>query len=163
MKPKTNLIGRQFGRLTVTTLAPTRGHHTYWECQCACGGSTIAEASALNRGKWRSCGCLRNESSARRKPATKHGDHKTAEYRAWQNIHYRCSNPKSPSWKYYGAIGITVCKRWRKYANFIADMGRRPSAKHSIDRHPNNAGHYRPSNCRWATAKQQANNRRARK
>ena len=75
----------------------------------------------------------------------------------------RCYNPNNPDFQYYGGRGIRVCERWRtSYKNFIADVGPRPSPKHSIDRYPNNDGDYKKSNCRWATAEQQRNNQRPR-
>ena len=70
----------------------------------------------------------------------------------------RCLNPNSKDYSYYGARGITICKRWDKFENFLADMGRRPSALYTLDRVNVNLG-YRPSNCRWATRKVQAQNR----
>ncbi len=83
------------------------------------------------------------------------------EYRVWAAMKRRCQNPNVKAWKYYGARGISVCDRWKNsYHNFIADMGHRPSKEYSIDR-INNDGNYEPSNCRWATAKQQAANKRA--
>lgn len=71
----------------------------------------------------------------------------------------RCSNSNNPGYKDYGGRGITVCQRWLKYENFLADMGRKPSPQHSIDRIDNEAN-YEPSNCHWATNRQQANNAR---
>ncbi len=87
---------------------------------------------------------------------------KTAEYACWIGMRRRCYVPTDRSFDLYGGRGITVCDQWRaSFANFLADMGPRPSPKHSIDR-INNDGNYEPDNCRWATASQQVSNRRSR-
>lgn len=83
------------------------------------------------------------------------------EYAAWAGMKVRCYNSGDKSYKWYGARGIRVCDRWRKsFANFLSDVGPKPSDKHSIDRYPDNDGDYKPSNCRWATKSQQEFNKR---
>jgi hypothetical protein len=90
-----------------------------------------------------------------------HGKSHTAESRVWKGMIQRCTNPKRRGWERYGGRGITVCERWRaSFADFLADMGARPSPKHSIDRIDND-GHYEPANCRWATKHEQGSNTRA--
>ena len=85
----------------------------------------------------------------------------TVEYRAWCRMRARCNNPKQRDYRYYGARGIKVCERWNDYRNFLADMGRRPSPKLSLDRIDND-GHYEPGNCRWTTQSEQVRNQRHR-
>lgn len=91
-----------------------------------------------------------------------HGQSRTPEYKVWIAIKERCYNPNSEKYSLYGGRGIRVCDRWRhSFQNFINDMGKRPSPKHSLDRFPNNnTGHYEKENCRWATQKEQTGNTR---
>ena len=90
---------------------------------------------------------------------TTHGLSRTPEHQAWIGMRQRCLNPHGPAYHHYGGRGITVCRRWRHFVNFLADMGPRPSRKHSLER-TNNAKGYNPANCVWALQRQQCNNTR---
>ena len=89
-----------------------------------------------------------------------HGLSRTPEYRIWNSMIARCCHAEDSHYKYYGARGITVCERWRKFENFLADMGVKPSPLHTVERIKNDSG-YEPSNCKWATKKEQQRNTRA--
>jgi hypothetical protein len=118
--------------------------------------------SNFMRGTPRSCGCRTGAIISEAKTThgcAGHGAARRPEYRTWSQIIQRCGNKNNPAYKNYGGRGITVCKRWRKFENFFSDMGPRPSVQHSIDRTDNNKG-YTPSNCRWATRKEQTRNTR---
>lgn len=115
----------------------------------------------LTRGLSKSCGCLNSEITAARNVAgATHGGCGSPEHEAWHAIIQRCTNPGARDYHNYGGRGIRICKRWLRFENFIADMGKRPAPGYSIDRFPDNDGNYEPRNCRWATKLEQDRNRR---
>jgi hypothetical protein len=150
-----NIIGRRFGKLVVAAYShTTQNRKACWKCKCDCGRVVILRGNDLLSGRTKSCWCWKTADVSR------HGESKHDIYRIWAGMKQRCNRPKTRSYKYYGARGVIVCERWIKsFDAFLKDMGPRPSKRHSIDR-INNDGNYEPENCRWATAKQQAANKR---
>lgn len=155
--------GQRFGRLVFLRFAGRKSGNGYWWLRCDCGVEFIAYGGNVTRGLTRSCGCLHSETTSQ--AARTHGEtvafSKSPEYACWVQIKTRCYNPNYIEFHLYGGRGIRMCDRWREsFEAFLADMGRKPSPAHSIDRYPDPDGHYEPSNCRWATATQQAQSRR---
>jgi len=165
-----DLVGERFGRLVVQGRAEHASPGAYWKCNCDCGGTTIVRSSHLRGGATESCGCLQKERSSA--AAVRHGGCGTPEHDTWRSMLSRCYNPNVERYPIYGGRGIRVCSGWRAdFAAFLADMGKRPSQAHSIDRKDSDGnyscGHCSEciasgwtANCRWATVAEQQRNRR---
>lgn len=164
-------IGDKFGRWIVLAAAPSRfytdasgkyrSEHRRWLCQCHCGTKREVAEAAIRNGMSTSCGCYNRERSiaANKTHGEVVGGKATPEYHTWQAMLDRCRNPRNKRYADYGARGISVCPRWHAFENFLVDMGRRPSSRHSLDREKNELGYF-PENCRWALPGEQMTNRR---
>lgn len=158
-KNRMDLATKTFGRLTVLREADHCGSVRQWLCQCSCGQQTTVRQGQLISGKTTSCGCLHREVIG--KIRRTHGQSSIPEYKIWKGMRQRCTNPAEKSYPRYGGRGIVVCSEWNEsFETFFADMGPRPSPRHSIDRIDNDKG-YQPDNCRWSLPAEQNSNTRA--
>jgi len=164
-----DLTGKRFGRLVAIEFKPKRDSKgkrlSYWLCQCDCGNTKEIQTTALIQGVTNSCGCIRREG-----PHRTHGMKDERIYSIWQNMKTRCHDENVSVYKYYGGRGINYCEEWENFINFKNDMYE-GYLKHveefgekntSIDR-INVNGNYEPSNCKWATCKEQGRNQRRNK
>lgn len=152
-----DITGQRFGMLLVVKRTTDRGRRIKYLCKCDCGNEKVIYGENIRGGKSASCGCQIGGGNY------KHGFTGTPEFDAWRNMLKRCTNPNARSYHNWGGRGIKICDRWlESFENFLADMGKRPHPKLSLERIDNDKG-YEPSNCKWATRKEQNNNKRGKK
>jgi hypothetical protein len=157
-----DITGQRFGRLTMLERLGYVTGTSLYRARCDCGVVRVVRACNVRNGTTKSCGCLSRGAIGPR--STTHGATRGAapspEYVSWSGMIRRCENPRATNYEWYGARGISVCPRWREsFAAFLADVGPRPSRRHSLDR-IDPSGNYEPGNVRWSTHTEQMRNRR---
>lgn len=149
-------IGQTFGRWTVLSFSKMDGGHQLYECICSCGTKRPVRARALTSGHSLSCGCYHREIAGEHNK--KHGLHASGEYNSWRAMRGRCLFPSHKHYPEYGGHGVKIDPRWNDFNAFLDDMGPRPKGT-TLDR-IDGALLYSKATCRWATPREQANNRK---
>lgn len=158
-----DLANQRFGRLlAIEPSGKDKKRNILWRCICDCGNETVLSSYSLKK-ITRSCGCLQKEAAGRIAiERTTHGQSRggiiTPEYQAFMSAKARCTYTGGIGYERYGGRGIEF--RFTSFKEFYEALGPKPSPEHSVDRWPNNDGHYEAGNVRWATKTEQANNRR---
>ena len=165
---KDAMLGRRFGSWYVMRRVQSTSENIYYQCKCDCGSTSAIRGTLLRHGRTKSCGCLRDDSLRQRVGVQnfnfQHGATAvkgwTAEYRSYVAAKARCLNPNVKSYSEYGGRGIRFL--FNSFEEWFEELGAKPEPKrlYSVDRYPDNDGHYQKGNVRWATMIQQRNNRR---
>lgn len=154
-----DIAGQIFHYWTVLRFSHVKASSAMWICRCQCGKESVLPCADLRRGKTKSCGCMEHIFKHRIHGHAPHipGKQEYRTYISYKSARGRCKNKKDPSYPRYGGRGIRF--KFKNFVEFLKEVGERPKGK-SLDRFPNNDGHYEPGNVRWATPREQQLNRR---